>query len=714
VSTGDDEEKVPFTWRRSRLAPNILRRPSTNVPGLYEPGTKPPPEKNPFGPTPPERTEAQTTKSPPPKAKDTKKAAEPKQQRRPRSRLTPNPPTPAPAKTPTAPPAPPPPAPRPPVLPPSQPTVTTPVPPLPRPTEPSVSRPSTEVLEGVPPEYSSHEEWLRSGLSRQPVATLVALLASYSGVLLALWAAALGLVLGIILAVGLAATTEFTRALFHAGAGTSVTIVTVVTGALAGAGGSFFAVYGNELLSSPSRVLTALGGGAMLALAVVIIIAVSERTLLRLRGYRRLSKDEVRRIAPLVQQAGDALRLRKNPRFAMSDLLLPNAWTHMRTIVFTKGLLDTLDDNELRAVIAHELHHWRSGDAVGERFVWACAFPIAVLYNLGVRLSGQPLDVEVAGRRVFGRGFIAFVGWMFLWPSWVLTKLVIVPITAKRQREHEYEADAAAKAAGYGESLASALRTMSAFEGGRTGWEQALAATHPPTELRLEALQPRQPDDWEYEQEELGIVPKGLIQVAGIGALVLIIGIGAGINSNRTSSSASSTSSPVTPPTTQPQQTVTNNVTHGPPQSRAGASAAAAAFAAGLYQDVLSSDALNKLVAANAVDNGATTRITTDANQAFSGLQNAVAQGVQATVHADAIGCRVDSYDARNATASIGVRIHLASTVFNGTGNSTEDGWFTAAVELRRSGGQWKVTNLTYDQASASSDPTQPAGFGRC
>jgi hypothetical protein len=63
VSTGNDGEKVPFSLRRRYEDPlaRIRRVTGGTVPGLYKPGTKPPPEKNPFGPAPAERTTEQPT-----------------------------------------------------------------------------------------------------------------------------------------------------------------------------------------------------------------------------------------------------------------------------------------------------------------------------------------------------------------------------------------------------------------------------------------------------------------------------------------------------------------------------------------------------------------------------------------------------------------------------------------------------------------------------
>jgi hypothetical protein len=130
-----------------------------------------------------------------------------------------------------------------------------------------------------------------------------------------------------------------------------------------------------------------------------------------------------------------------------------------------------------------------------------------LLYNLGSLLAGRGRgEGETGGPpRNAPRTFLALFGWFIAWPAWVITKFILVPLTAHTQRGYEYEADAAAARIGLATQLSSALKKMGAFEGGRSGWEQAMAATHPPTELRLEALQSPRPDDYEYQEEDLRV-----------------------------------------------------------------------------------------------------------------------------------------------------------------------------------------------------------------
>jgi len=98
-----------------------------------------------------------------------------------------------------------------------------------------------------------------------------------------------------------------------------------------------------------------------------------------------------------------------------------------------------LDDAALAAVLAHELHHWDACDTVGLRMVWAASWPIIAFYNLGGWLS-RPHKL---GGLVSGRAdrALSILGWFLFWPAWVITKLVIAPLTAMDGRYHEYEAD---------------------------------------------------------------------------------------------------------------------------------------------------------------------------------------------------------------------------------------------------------------------------------
>jgi Zn-dependent protease with chaperone function len=352
-------------------------------------------------------------------------------------------------------------------------------------------------IDGIPAFYNDGTQWLRNGFKRHSGGTFFALIFGWTGVWLALWAAAAGLVLGALIAGGVG-----TGLAYHFGVGQAAGVIGAVLGGLVGMLYGAFAVLKYLFLHHELQTFFSILSGAVLALVIVVVIAAYERLGLRLRGYRRLSRMEVEYVAPLVKDVAERMDLPALPRFAMEDTVVANAYTHMRTVVFTKGLFQTLKVNEVRAIIAHELEHWRMGDAVGLRFVWAAAWPVALTYNLGMLLSGNRSG-EVEKLRWPPTGIRILLGWLVAWPMWVIIKLVITPIVASRQRRYEYAADAAAAKIGYAADLSSALSKLGAFEGGRTGWERAMAATHPPTELRLERLKPLLPDDAQYQEDEL-------------------------------------------------------------------------------------------------------------------------------------------------------------------------------------------------------------------
>lgn len=357
---------------------------------------------------------------------------------------------------------------------------------------------------GMPQEFPTRVNWFQAGLVRQPWATTFGLLAGWTGLFVAMWAAAIGLLVGGIAGAGLIGSTSIGGGLFHAGGGQAVTVIGVIGSAVLGAIAAFAGVYVYLLFSNPLQVFGSLLSGAILGVLLVAFIAQFEADLLRMRGYRRPSRDEVRSISPHVQAVGAAMHLSTFPRFVISDSAMPGAWTHMRHIVLSTALIDSLEPGQLRAVIAHEMHHWRHGDAVALRIVWAVAWPVALLYNLGCWLSGRGRGGNDSSRAP--RTLVQIIGWVFLWPTWLITRYLIGPAVAVRGRQQEYEADAVTKSMGLSESLIGALRTIALFEPARSGWEAVMMASHPPTQLRIEALQQPRSDDGDYQEGDLGRV----------------------------------------------------------------------------------------------------------------------------------------------------------------------------------------------------------------
>jgi Zn-dependent protease with chaperone function len=158
-----------------------------------------------------------------------------------------------------------------------------------------------------------------------------------------------------------------------------------------------------------------------------------------------------------------------------------NAHAGIHTIVVNRGLLEQLDyDRDATAgVIAHELVHWRDGDAIAMAWARGVALPLYLLYELATRMlratRWRPVQFSIR---------------ILLWPVLVTVHYGVIPIQAGVWRRAEYRADAIAAAAGYGSGLRTALTYMRrSFDGSRSGWDAAICATHPPNELRLEALE---------------------------------------------------------------------------------------------------------------------------------------------------------------------------------------------------------------------------------
>jgi Zn-dependent protease with chaperone function len=336
-----------------------------------------------------------------------------------------------------------------------------------------------------PYRYLTTAHWLATGLRRQRPAAIGALLAAWTGLAVALWLAVGGVALGAL--VGAIGASSLGGIGTTIGVNTGTGVLAAIVGAFAGGIAGLVLIYA-LLILHPLQLLGALASGAVVTTLFLLVYIRAEPLLLRMRGYREPSRRESERIYPLLLEAARAMELPVVPAVWISDQQKPGAWAHMRAIVVTRGLLGDYDASEkppqsdfdptaLIAILAHELHHWDSADVVGLSIVSACFCPLVLIINgIGwIRERGEWLGILL---------------WVVFWPVWVSSKLVVVPIMAKRSRQYEYDADAAAASFGdpFRLGLRRALDELSAWEVPRTGWEDVLTATHPPIEHRLERL----------------------------------------------------------------------------------------------------------------------------------------------------------------------------------------------------------------------------------
>jgi heat shock protein HtpX len=154
-----------------------------------------------------------------------------------------------------------------------------------------------------------------------------------------------------------------------------------------------------------------------------------------LYGTRELSADEYPKLHEMVEDLSRKSGIKK-PRLMLAKIPVPNAFAYGSPIAgnrvaVTDGLLKTLDDGEVEAVLGHELGHLKHRDVQVMMFV---SLLPAVFYYLGYSLmlsswyGGSQRENNSGGGALIGIAFMAF--------SWILTMF-----TLYLSRLREYYAD---------------------------------------------------------------------------------------------------------------------------------------------------------------------------------------------------------------------------------------------------------------------------------
>lgn len=201
-------------------------------------------------------------------------------------------------------------------------------------------------------------------------------------------------------------------------------------------------------------------GGVGTTVAVVAVVGLNGFVYLRsdalmLRAMRAYPVGEAEQPAlhQVVRELSTRARL-PMPRVYVSPTRAATAFATGRdpahaSVCCTEGLLDLLDERELRAVVAHELAHIRRRDTLLATAVGALAVVIMTLTALSFLIPGGEDD---DGPGVVGALLLAVLG-----PA--AAGLVAVAVA----RSREYDADAeAARLTGDPVGLAKALRALDA------------------------------------------------------------------------------------------------------------------------------------------------------------------------------------------------------------------------------------------------------------
>jgi len=232
----------------------------------------------------------------------------------------------------------------------------------------------------------------------------------------------------------------------------------------------------------------------------------SDKMALYSMGAKVVDEDEAPELHRLVERLSQQADLPK-PQVAIADSQVPNAFATGRnqqnaTVAVTRGLMGTLNQEELEGVMAHELAHIKNRDVMVMTIASFLSTLAFIVVRWGWLFSGDGRNQAPV--------YVAIIASLIVW---VISFFLIRALS----RYREYSADrGAASITGNPSALASALMSISGRMDKvpqedlrdqaemnaffiipiRSGFIGKIASTHPPTEKRIEKLR-----ELEREQE---------------------------------------------------------------------------------------------------------------------------------------------------------------------------------------------------------------------
>lgn len=239
---------------------------------------------------------------------------------------------------------------------------------------------------------------------------------------------------------------------------------------------------------------------ALASIYAVVQYFLSSRLAVAMTGAKEIQKSDNPRLYKTVENLVITAGL-PMPKVYIIDDPAPNAFATGRNpdhalVAATTGILDIMDDNELTAVMAHEMSHVKNYDIRVSMITFGLVCLIGFLADIGLRMISFGDDED--------RSPVGFVA--------VLVTAILAPIAASIaqlavSREREYLADmSAVKLTRYPEGMISALKKLEEHSRPMRRQNSAtealyinsplkrsklnsLFSTHPSIEARIERLE---------------------------------------------------------------------------------------------------------------------------------------------------------------------------------------------------------------------------------
>jgi heat shock protein HtpX len=275
----------------------------------------------------------------------------------------------------------------------------------------------------------------------------------------------------------------------------------VRTWVLIAALGGLFVLIGGAITRSATGLFWGLAIGLVFNFAMYWF---SDKIAIATTRSKPVTEQEQPRLYAIVRELTQA-RGMPMPRIYVSPMTQPNAFAtgrneHHAAVAVTQGLLQLVDERELRGVLSHELSHVTNHDILIGSIAAGIAMSITLLARMAFFMGGGRDDRNNA----FGP--VAFL------VAWILAPLAAALIQMAISRSREYQADqSGAQLSHDPEALASALQKLEATSkripapatvgpaeahlfivnplAGRRVQFANLFSTHPPTQERIARLE---------------------------------------------------------------------------------------------------------------------------------------------------------------------------------------------------------------------------------